>query len=110
MISRTIATGFAAVPFAYGMVRAMETGNDFRPLWMAVAGFIGALAAIVIGRNRSRLEHALMTLALSTLAAAAMGLMLGATAGPGMPVVAAAFGVCWGIYVFLRRAAPLPRV
>jgi hypothetical protein len=26
---------FALAPFAFGMIRAFQTGNDFRLLWMA---------------------------------------------------------------------------
>ena len=32
-----LAVAFALAPFAFGSIRAIQTGSDYRMLWMAVA-------------------------------------------------------------------------
>lgn len=42
-MKRMFAVIFAAVPFAFGLIRAFETGGcDVRYIWVAGAAFVGA--------------------------------------------------------------------
>jgi Na+/H+-dicarboxylate symporter len=91
---------FAAAPFAFGIIRRVQTGHDFRLLWMAVASFIGALIVMVIRNARSQkaisvFALSVMTFVISALLAAATGFMLGSTAGPGTWMVAVVLALCW---------------
>ena len=44
-----VAVLFAAVPVLFGFVRAINTGEDFRYLWLAGAAIAGSLAVMVPG-------------------------------------------------------------
>jgi ascorbate-specific PTS system EIIC-type component UlaA len=89
---------FAAAPFAFGIIRRVQTGHDFRLLWMAVASFIGALIVMVIRKRQkpnSVFASSVITFVISALLAASTGFMLGATAGPGTWMVAVVLALCW---------------
>jgi hypothetical protein len=90
---------FAVIPFAFGLVRAVTTGADFRYLWMAIASFIAAAGIDAIGaRNVSPnggLVRPMLTLFVATLLAGATGLLLGARGAAGILIVSLAFGVCF---------------
>lgn len=93
---------FAAAPFAFALVRALQTGDDLRLLWMAFASYIGASVVMVIGKARSRkpnvaLAFSAVVLLIATLLAGATAFMLGATASPGIWAVAFFFGICWAV-------------
>ncbi len=91
---------FAVVPFAFGLLRALSTGTDFRYLWVAISSFIGAAAVMKVGSARtttSRLSLTLVAvvLVIATLVAAATAFLVGAKSVPAVLVVALAFGLCW---------------
>jgi hypothetical protein len=88
-----------ALPVAFGVVRAASTGTDFRYLWVAAASVSGAAAVAMVGRGFGGGTSAAILLAAaaflaSTLAAMFAASWLGTSLGPGMLVVAAAFGFC----------------
>jgi hypothetical protein len=94
---------FAAAPFGFALIRAFQTGSDFRPLMMAFASFLGAFGVWVIGRDLGRAPHAVFGLSSlafvnATLLAGATAYMLGATAAPGLWAVAIVFGACWAAH------------
>jgi hypothetical protein len=90
---------FAIAPFAVGIIRAVQTGRDFRLLWMAFASFLGAamITAIVKARNGnpSVLALSAVVFVMSAVFAALTGFLLGARAGPGTWMVAVVLGLCW---------------
>jgi hypothetical protein len=81
---------FAAAPFAFAAIRAVTTGNDFRYVWVALAAFCGAAAASAA------------VFACATTLAVIAALLLGTRLGPGILVVAAAFGGCLAMACLLR--------
>lgn len=102
---------FGAAPFAFGLIRLVQTGRDFRLLWMAVASFVGALIVMAIVRVSSR-QLTVRTLALGTFVGSALlaevtGFMLGARAGPGTVMVAFVLALCWAascaFYLWSKR-------
>ena len=100
----------AAVPFAFASIRLLSTGNDARYLWMAVVSALCAAAVLVRPSSPAvptRLRTGVAAIAAAACAAAA-ALLLGATAGPGIAVVAVAFGLCSasGIGLVVRSRAP----
>ena len=97
------------VPFAFASIRAIQTGWDFRYFLIAVAGLLGAAAAVAIGRAHTGGRGFAMAMAafvaaalLSVLAAMTIGTRL----GPGLLIVAAAFAVCFAAAVFFHYRAP----
>lgn len=84
---------FAIAPFVAGLFRAFSTRTDFRLLWMAFAAAVGATAAVALMRagarqSKSVLALAAVVLVAATIAAGLVGFLLGATAGPGVWMVA----------------------
>jgi hypothetical protein len=102
---------FAAVPVAFGLIRAVSTGNDVRYLWVAGAAILGSMAAMRSWRGASgRPAHvslgcALGAVAAGSLSAAAAAILMGTTAGPGMAIVAVSFGLCTGASAVLAAIA-----
>ena len=100
----------AAVPFAFAGIRLLATGDDARYLWMAVVSTL--CAAAVLGRPASPSvpSHLRIGVAVITAAAGAAtaAIVLGATAGSGIAIVAGAFGICsaLGTGLLLRSRAP----
>jgi len=97
-IFAVLSAAFALAPFAFGSIRAAETGSDYRMLWMAAASAAGAvvIAALTTRQKGSlALGFVFLTLVASTLLAGVTGYILGATAGPGVWMVAFVFGFCW---------------
>ena len=43
---------FTNVPFAFGLIRAAQTGVDLGTLWVALAALCGALAVVATGKTR----------------------------------------------------------
>jgi hypothetical protein len=86
----------AAVPFAFASIRLLTTGSDMRYLWMAIVSAFCAAAVLV--RTSSLTVPGPARTGVATIAAtactAAAAIMLGATAGPGIVIVAVAFGLC----------------
>lgn len=100
----------AALPALFGLVRAVNTGNDFRYLWLAASAIVGSLAARLVwprapGPRRMSVGRAVGAVAAGTACAAATAVFLGATPGPGLAIVAGAFGLCTGASVTLARYA-----
>ena len=90
---------FAAVPFAFALIRAGRTGYDLRYFWVAVASLVGATMVMAAGRAYGRgLEVSVALSAgafvVATLFAVLAAVLLGTTVGPGILVVASAFGFC----------------
>jgi hypothetical protein len=91
---------FAVIPFAFGLVRAVTTGSDFRYLWMAIASFVGAAAISAIGNARGPAPNVLsvwsgLAFVVAALLAAVTGVLLGARGVAGILIVSAAFGACF---------------
>ncbi len=60
---------FAALPFGAAFVRALQAGHDVRLLWMALASFAGATAAMAVARRASRMPALLSSSASAFLIA-----------------------------------------
>ena len=95
---------FAVLPFFFGIIRRIQTGSDLRLFWMATASALGALAVEAIkGQSRHGLSGiAAITFVVSALFSALTGMVLGATSGPGVWMVAIALGLCWAASVLFR--------
>ena len=105
-----VAVLLAMVPVAFGSVRAINTGNDFRYLWLAAASLLGSLAVMVPayrapGPASVSAWRAVGAIAGGAACAAATAIFLGATAGPGVAIVAVAFGLCTGTGAVLGTVA-----
>ena len=104
---------FAAVPVAFGLIRAARTGDDVRYLWLAGAAIIGSMVVMPPGRGarpaRVPVRRALGSVAAGSLCAAATAVLMGATAGPGVAIVASAFGLCTGTSALFAALARQPR-
>lgn len=95
-----LSIAFAIAPFAFGLFRAVQTGRDYRMIWMAVASAIGAAVVFALGKRGKRglaLGVVFLALIAATAAAGLTGYMLGATAGPGVWMVAFVLGFCWAM-------------
>ena len=100
----------AAVPVAFGLIRAVSTGNDVRYLWLAGAAILGSMAAMRSGLGASGPAHvslgrAVGAVAAGSVSAATAGLLMGTTAGPGLAIVAVSFGLCTGASAVLATIA-----
>ena len=100
----------AAVPFAFGLIRAARTGYDFRYFWVALASLLGAMATIAVGRAHPRRPIAFVALVvgvfvIATLVAVFAALLMGTTLGLGIITVGAAFGFCFAIGALINILA-----
>jgi hypothetical protein len=108
MINRLASALFAILPFAFALMRAAETGGeDLRYLWVAFAAFAGAIVRMAVAARGSGRRMTPRTLAAgiflsSTLFAVVAAWLLGATSGPAIFLVGAAFGFCFALSTFLR--------
>ena len=97
---RSLSIVFAALPFAFGAIRAVQTGGrDLRYILVALAAVSGAAAVkAAAGRfgRRPRMAAAFFVAVFmgSTLVAVIAALLIGTILGPGILVVASAFGFC----------------
>lgn len=96
------AVTFAAVPVAFGGIRAIATGDDVRYLWMAAAAILGSLAIVPWTRAAPRasappIGRAIAAIACGTAGAAITGVLQGARSVPGVAIVALSFGLCTGL-------------
>jgi hypothetical protein len=99
-----------AVPAIFGLIRAITTGDDVRYLWLAASAMLGSLAVMVLGHGTSGPAQvspgrAVGAIAAGAACAAATAIFLGATAGPGVAIVALAFGLCTGLSAVLGTIA-----
>jgi hypothetical protein len=88
----------AALPFFFGLVRRLETGYDFRLLWMALASLVGAAGIMVIGKGHGKrrvLARSAATFVSAMLFTGMAGLLLGATSAAGVWGIGFVFGACW---------------
>ena len=87
----------AIAPFVAGLLRAISTGTDLRLLWMAFASCVGAAAGLALTSRGEPTKSALalfsIVLVVATLVAGLVGFLLGATAGPGVWMVAVVLGL-----------------
>ena len=107
-----LSVAFALAPFAFGLLRYVETGSDLRMLWMALASAVGAMIVRAFVRARGAQSGntlpAIATLVIATAFATAMGMMLGATMGPGVFMVALVQGTCWMMsFLLIRWSQPV---
>lgn len=97
-MTRILAVLIAAVPFAFGVIRAITTGWDFRYLIIAIASFAGAVLGVrLVGtkrRQESRATALLLAFIVSLLVGAATGWVLGARSVSAIVFVAGGFAVC----------------
>jgi len=105
-----VAVLLSMLPVAFGFVRAWNTGEDFRYLWLAAAAILGSLVVMVPayrapGSARVPAWRAGCAIAAGAACAAAAAIVLGATAGPGLAIVAGAFGLCTGTGMVFGAAA-----
>jgi hypothetical protein len=94
---RSVSIFFLTLPVLFGLLRAAATGSDFRYLWVAAASLFGAAAFTVITKassRRRRLALSVGAFIVATSCAIAAAMLLGTRFGPGLLVVAAAFGSC----------------
>ena len=106
----------AAVPVTFGLIRAVSTGDDVRYLWLAGAAIVGSMVATrrwhgVSGPAHVSLRRGLGAVAAGSACAAAASVLQGATAGPGVAIVAIAFGLCTGtsaVFATLARQTRAP--
>jgi len=104
----------AAAPFGVAVIRVVRTGNDVRYFWVALAAFVGAGIAMLIGRARSDAESSLLrlsmfALALSTIAAVSVARLLGARAVFGIWAVAIVFAIFFTASQALFTLSRAPR-
>jgi len=100
----------AAVPFAFALLRAVRTGNDFRYFWVALGALCGAAATMAVARRDGRTWNAAVVLSVAvflvaTLLAVSAALLIGTTLGPGILVVGAGFGFCFAAGCLLHIRA-----
>ena len=108
--SRRLSIFFAAVPFAFALVRAVRTGYDLRYFWVALASLLGAVATIAVAGAHVRRPIAFLTLAagvfvIATLLAVFAALLIGTTLGLGIIAVAVGFGFCFAVGALLHILA-----
>ena len=89
---------FAALPFGAAFIRALQAGHDMRLLWMALASFAGATAAMAVARRANRkpalLSSSASAFLIAKLLAGTAALLSGASAAPGIWALATVFGLC----------------
>ena len=90
---------FAAAPFAFALIRFIQTGSDLRYFWVACASLLGAVVVRAFRTDSSRRPQAVLArsagaFVAATLLAVSTATLLGTRVGPGILVVASAFGFC----------------
>ncbi len=110
---RALAIVFAAMPFAFGLIRAIRTGYDLRYVWVALASLCGPIAIATVtrsGRPNGLIVLTAGAFAGATLLAMVAGWLVGANPGLGLLVVASAFAFCFAFsYAFHVLAGRLVR-
>ena len=99
----------AALPIAFGVLRAASTGADYRYVWTAVASTLVAMVVMMIRRGTMvptarRVVGALLGAA---TVASVTGFAQGATSVPAVLFVALGFAICeaCGIALVIRASA-----
>src|SRR5262249_14268528 len=96
---RSFSIFFISLPFLFGLLLAVTTGNDFRYLWLAAASLFGAAVISALAGGQVRAPRVAIALAVSsfiaaTLCATAAAMLLGTRFGVGLLVVGSSFGFC----------------
>jgi hypothetical protein len=95
----------AALPFAFGLFRAIQTGTDVRYVWVALAAMAGGMLVSARARGAGRPVNppalAAAVFLVSGVFATAAALVLGTRFGPGLLVVAAGFAGCFAAASFV---------
>lgn len=107
---RSLAIALAALPLAFGLVRAISTGNDLRYVWVALASLLGAAVIMAVARSSSvgplvAVAMSAAVFVISTFLAMLAALLLGTRMGAGMLVVASSFGLCCAASCLLDKLA-----
>jgi hypothetical protein len=99
---RSLSLFFISLPFLFGLLRAVATGNDFRYLWVAAASLVGAAVfTAAMGRRMRRPRVALVLSAgsfiVATLCATVAAVLQGTHVGAGLLIVASSFAFCCAV-------------
>jgi hypothetical protein len=94
---RAASTVIAAVPFAFGAIRAFQTGTDLRYLAIALAELTSAALALAVTRRRSTMTAGLAAGVLATVSGVLLAVARGTRFGPGLLIVASGFGTCMSV-------------
>ena len=93
-----LAIAFAAAPFGFGLLRFV-TRADTTGVWMALASGVGALIVRAVAASRgikgSTMAVLVSTLVVGTIFAGCTAVLIGATSGAGVWMVAFVMGLCW---------------
>jgi hypothetical protein len=104
-----LAVIFAAIPVAFGVIRAVQTGRDVRYIWVAAASLFGAIVVTATARRYRGSSTPVLVLCASFFASAVLavcaGWALGTRLGPGLLVVAAGFAGCFSVASVLNVLA-----
>jgi hypothetical protein len=103
---------FAMVPVVFGVIRAVNTGADVRYFWLAGAAILGSIAIMpprrgAAGHAGVSLPRAVGAVAAGAICAGLVAIAMGAKAGPGIAIVAIAFGLCTGASAIFATLARL---
>lgn len=93
---RLLGLVLAAIPFGFGVLRAVTSGTDRRYVWVAFAAALAAGATLAYSRRAARAGLAPFAAALvvSIAAAGVAGFVLGARSIPSVLLVAVGFAMC----------------
>jgi hypothetical protein len=96
LFTRLVPVSLAAVPVIFGLVRAIQTGSDFRYIVCALAALAaaGVVFRVLDARSTPRWQQSALALAAATVAAAALAYAQGARSVPAVWLVALGFGTC----------------
>ena len=113
-LGRALAMLVAAMPLAFAVIRALQTGSDLRYIWVALASLASAAAVQTAGRSYGRTPALAFALSAAvfvaaTLSAVSAALLLGTRLGPGILIVGASFGMCFAASCLLLALVRLPR-
>ena len=113
-LQRVASVALLGTPVAFGVIRALTTGNDLRYLWLAAAAILGSMAVAFAGGTAAGGPipggRTLFSVVAGAAGATAVALLMGTKAGPGIAVVALSFGLCTGAgAVLAARTRQRPR-
>lgn len=96
---RVLAASIAALPFAFALIRVVQTGTDTRYVWVALGAMVGGMIVTLVTRRFRRPLHpvtlAAAVFVMSAIVALAVALVLGTRFGPGVLVVTGSFAGCF---------------
>jgi len=96
-LTQALGIACAAAPFVFALIRTVRSGSDTRYFWVALASTAGAAIVLLQGnasRTASIVAQSVAGFVLSTMSAVLAARALGTSLGPGLLVVATAFGLC----------------